>query len=117
MPSFAHQIKMVTVYNFAQQPFLVNLNRAKNIVLYFKTSPNLVAIEIRAIHVVWVNLDAILVHEELGQHRLLASYADGRCRRCSTRFYKHTFFKALSLVFTCGIATVLYYNSPKCHND
>ena len=52
MPSFAHQIKMVTACNFAQQPLLVNLHRAKYVVLCLKSSSNLVTVEIRPIHVV-----------------------------------------------------------------
>ena len=107
---------MVTAHNFAQQPLLVNLNRVKYVVLYFKSSPNLVAIKIRAIHVVWIDLDAILVHEKLSQHRLLASNTNWRCRGCRTCFDEHTLFKALSLVLASSVTAVLDYNSPKCHN-
>ena len=39
-----------------------------------------------------------------------------RRRRCfSAGFHKHTFFKVLSLVFTSGVAIVLYCIFPKCH--
>lgn len=106
---------MVTVCNFAQQPLLVNLNRAKYVVLCLKSSPNLVTVEIRPIHVVWINLNAILVHEKLSQHRLLASNTYWRCRGCCACFDEHTFFKALSLVLASSVTAVLDYNSPKCH--
>ena len=107
---------MVTACNFAQQPFLVNLNRVKYVVLCLKSSPNLVTVEIRPIHVVWINLNAILVHEKLSQHRLLASNTYWRCRGCCACFDEHTFFKALSLVLASSVTAVLDNNSPECHN-
>ena len=69
----------------------------------------------RAIHVVWIDLDAILVHEKLSQHRLLASNTNWRCRGCRTCFDEHTLFKALFLVLASSVTAVLDYNSPKCH--
>lgn len=77
---------------------------------------NLFTIEISTVHVLNIYFYTVLVQEQLCQHWSFSCHPNGRYRRDRARFNKHAFFKALPLVFTCGIAAVLYYNSPKCHN-
>ena len=83
---------------------------------FLRRLSNLFAIEISTVHVIDINLYTILVPEQLCQHWSFSCHPNGRYRRDRARFNKHAFFKALPLVFTCGIAAVRYYNSPKCHN-
>ena len=116
MPGFAHQIKMVTACIFAQQPLLVNLNKVKYVVLYFKSSSNFFAVEISTVHVVDINLYAILVQEQLRQHWAFSCNTNRWYWRDCTGFDEHALFKALTFVFTSSVAAVLDYNSPKCHN-
>ena len=77
---------------------------------------NLFTIEISTVHVLNIYFYTVLVQKQLCQHWSFSCHPNGRYRRDRARFNKHAFFKALPLVFTCGIAAVLYYNSPKCHN-
>ena len=73
--------------------------------------------EVRQAHLALINLDAILVQEEFHQHGTFTRLSERWCCGHRTCLDEHTFFKALSFVLTCSVATVLYYNSPKCHNS
>ena len=69
---------------------------------------DLLANEMGAVHVVEINLDAILAHEKLGKHELFTAHTEWRSCGRSARFHEHAFFKALSLVLTSGITAVLH---------